>query len=177
MPRVFHGSCTLVMSPLASTLFLYLRLQTLAFSCISLMDEKAAEAGRVALTTSLEASTPNMPNPRLPRSRRFLIGLLSLVLPFYIVFSLLSYPRHPSFPSATSPSSTSTVLQANRSRVHLEAHIMSKCPDARDCLRDLVVPAMEDVVDKVNFTLSFIGSYVHLLRTALLLTNPSRGTG
>ncbi|KAI4094003.1 MAG: hypothetical protein LQ344_002448 [Seirophora lacunosa] len=35
---------------------------------------------------------------------------------------------------------------------------MSKCPDARDCLRDLVVPAMEDVVDKVNFTLSFIGS-------------------
>ncbi|KAL8671729.1 MAG: hypothetical protein Q9168_003774 [Polycauliona sp. 1 TL-2023] len=35
---------------------------------------------------------------------------------------------------------------------------MSKCPDARDCLRDLVVPAMEQVVDKVNFTLSFIGS-------------------
>lgn len=35
---------------------------------------------------------------------------------------------------------------------------MSKCPDARDCLRDLVVPAMEQVVDKVNFTLSFLGS-------------------
>ncbi|KAL8927358.1 MAG: hypothetical protein Q9172_001437 [Xanthocarpia lactea] len=35
---------------------------------------------------------------------------------------------------------------------------MSKCPDARDCLRDLVVPAMEQVVDLVNFTLSFIGS-------------------
>ncbi|KAL8697783.1 MAG: hypothetical protein Q9224_002146 [Gallowayella concinna] len=35
---------------------------------------------------------------------------------------------------------------------------MSKCPDARDCLRDLVVPAMEQIVDKVNFTLSFIGS-------------------
>ncbi|KAL9615022.1 MAG: hypothetical protein Q9167_000554 [Letrouitia subvulpina] len=35
---------------------------------------------------------------------------------------------------------------------------MSKCPDARDCLRDLVVPAMEKVVDKVDFTLSFIGS-------------------
>ena len=34
---------------------------------------------------------------------------------------------------------------------------MSKCPDARDCLRDLVVPAMEQVVDKVNFTLSYIG--------------------
>ncbi|KAL8936122.1 MAG: hypothetical protein Q9211_004340 [Gyalolechia sp. 1 TL-2023] len=35
---------------------------------------------------------------------------------------------------------------------------MSKCPDAKDCLRELVVPAMEQVVDKVNFTLSFIGT-------------------
>ncbi|KAL8752694.1 MAG: hypothetical protein Q9199_005566 [Rusavskia elegans] len=47
---------------------------------------------------------------------------------------------------------------SNHSLVPLEAHIMSKCPDARDCLRDLVVPAMEQVVNKVNFTLSFIGS-------------------
>ena len=43
------------------------------------------------------------------------------------------------------------------SLVALEAHIMSKCPDARDCLRDLVVPAMEKVVDKVDFRLSYIG--------------------
>ncbi|KAK3307564.1 uncharacterized protein B0T15DRAFT_493039 [Chaetomium strumarium] len=42
--------------------------------------------------------------------------------------------------------------------VPLEAHIMSKCPDAKDCLRDLVLPAMQKVHDKVNFTLSFIGS-------------------
>ncbi|KAL1843304.1 hypothetical protein VTJ49DRAFT_2121 [Mycothermus thermophilus] len=41
--------------------------------------------------------------------------------------------------------------------VPLEAHIMSKCPDAKDCLRDLVLPAMQKVHDKVNFTLSFIG--------------------
>ena len=41
--------------------------------------------------------------------------------------------------------------------VPLEAHIMSKCPDARDCLRDLVVPAMEQIVDMVDFKLSFIG--------------------
>jgi hypothetical protein len=34
---------------------------------------------------------------------------------------------------------------------------MSKCPDARDCLRDLVVPAMEKVVDMVDFNVSFIG--------------------
>lgn len=42
--------------------------------------------------------------------------------------------------------------------VPLEAHIMSKCPDARDCLRDMVLPVMERVHDKVNFTLSFIGT-------------------
>lgn len=34
---------------------------------------------------------------------------------------------------------------------------MSKCPDARDCLRDFVVPAMANVSDKVDFRLSFIG--------------------
>lgn len=45
-------------------------------------------------------------------------------------------------------------------RVPLEAHIMSKCPDARDCLRDLVLPAMQKVHDKVDFTLSFIGTCV-----------------
>ncbi|KAH6632732.1 hypothetical protein F5144DRAFT_603451 [Chaetomium tenue] len=41
--------------------------------------------------------------------------------------------------------------------IPLEAHIMSKCPDAKDCLRELVLPTMQRVYDKVNFTLSFIG--------------------
>ena len=41
--------------------------------------------------------------------------------------------------------------------VPLEAHIMSKCPDARDCLKNLVVPAMEEIADMVDFSLSFIG--------------------
>ncbi|KAI8942680.1 hypothetical protein NX059_000730 [Plenodomus lindquistii] len=43
-------------------------------------------------------------------------------------------------------------------KVELEVHIMSKCPDARDCIQKLVVPTMAEVADKVNFTLSFIGS-------------------
>ncbi|KAI0483309.1 hypothetical protein GGR56DRAFT_671088 [Xylariaceae sp. FL0804] len=42
--------------------------------------------------------------------------------------------------------------------VPLEAHIMSKCPDARDCLRDLVLPAMIRVHDKVDFQLSYLGT-------------------
>lgn len=47
---------------------------------------------------------------------------------------------------------------ANAALVPLEAHIMSKCPDAKDCLQKLILPAMVRVVDKVNFTLSFIGT-------------------
>jgi len=43
-------------------------------------------------------------------------------------------------------------------KVPLEAHIMSKCPDAKDCLHDLVVPAMQRISDKVDFKLSYIGT-------------------
>lgn len=42
-------------------------------------------------------------------------------------------------------------------RVPLEAFIMSKCPDARDCLHDMVLPAMQNVSHKVDFKLSYIG--------------------
>lgn len=53
--------------------------------------------------------------------------------------------------------------------VPLEAHIMSKCPDARDCLRDLIVPAMEKISEKVDFRLSFIGTYGTLLSCQISL--------
>lgn len=41
--------------------------------------------------------------------------------------------------------------------VPLDVHIMSKCPDAKDCLQKLILPAMEKISDKVDFQLSFIG--------------------
>jgi len=47
---------------------------------------------------------------------------------------------------------------APKDKVKLEAHIMSKCPDAQVCLRNLVVPAMEEIHDLVDFKLSFIGT-------------------
>jgi hypothetical protein len=66
--------------------------------------------------------------------------------------------------AALNPPSTAASHEAPLVQLHhlvpLEAHIMSKCPDAKDCLRDLVLPAMQKVHDKVNFTLSFIGTYV-----------------
>jgi len=42
--------------------------------------------------------------------------------------------------------------------VPLEVHIMSKCPDARDCLSKLIVPTMAKAANKVDFKLSFIGN-------------------
>lgn len=43
-----------------------------------------------------------------------------------------------------------------QTKIPLEAHIMSKCPDAQACLQKLVLPAMEKISDKVDFKLSFI---------------------
>nr|POE72275.1 hypothetical protein CFP56_12151 [Quercus suber] len=42
-------------------------------------------------------------------------------------------------------------------KVALEAHIMSKCPDAKDCLKQMILPAMQNISDKVDFKLSYIG--------------------
>lgn len=56
------------------------------------------------------------------------------------------------------------MLAATASKVPLEIFIMSKCPDARDCIEELVVPAMSNVSEKVDFRISYIGKYV--LRTA-----------
>lgn len=42
-------------------------------------------------------------------------------------------------------------------RVPLEIGIMSKCPDARDCLHDMILPAMQNVSHKVDFKMSYIG--------------------
>ncbi|KAH7165529.1 hypothetical protein EDB81DRAFT_256230 [Dactylonectria macrodidyma] len=41
--------------------------------------------------------------------------------------------------------------------VPLEAHIISKCPDTKHALRQLLLPVMQRVHNRVNFTLSFIG--------------------
>lgn len=64
--------------------------------------------------------------------------------------------------------------EPSSNRVPLEAHIMSKCPDAQYCLRNLVVPAMEQIHDKVDFSLSFIGrSYSPAKSVRVSHDNPS----
>ena len=71
-----------------------------------------------------------------------------------------NYPPHQPFQWETDNHPILTTTKENTStsgKVALEAHIMSKCPDAKYCLEKLIVPAMEKTHAKVNFTLSFIG--------------------
>lgn len=112
----------------------------------------------------------NMPNA--PWSRLRQIATLALI----ILVPMLSYRGYHNIKVGRSagadnlrissteqqnPSSSPVFQDLNGpGLVPLEAHIMSKCPDARDCLRDLIVPAMEKISDKVDFRLSFIGTYV-----------------
>lgn len=118
----------------------------------------------------------SMPNPASSRFRRVLITLLilAIALPLgkYFGFSInpvvhpTSGGRHPHSLSLLNAQTDSRMNQTEL--VPLEVHIMSKCPDARDCLRDLIVPTMERVSDKVDFTLSFIGRWVGLNESALV---------
>jgi hypothetical protein len=42
--------------------------------------------------------------------------------------------------------------------IALEAHIMSKCPDAKDCIHDLIIPVMSQLSAHINLTISYIGT-------------------
>jgi hypothetical protein len=80
----------------------------------------------------------------------------SLLSPLPDTLSRLSNTLQASAPAQGSAAGSGA--GANVALVPLEAHVMSKCADARDCLQKLILPAMVRVVDKVNFTLSFIGT-------------------
>ena len=125
------------------------------------MDEK---------TTLLEHLPSGGSPPRaMVRARGIRIFALTVILCTLFLFHLRSLSSasgllwfsysQPSSHQGLSNSADLTVQKSNASmKVPLEAHIMSKCPDARDCLMDLVVPAMEQIEDLVDFRLSFIGT-------------------
>ncbi|KAF2143672.1 uncharacterized protein K452DRAFT_224161 [Aplosporella prunicola CBS 121167] len=64
---------------------------------------------------------------------------------------ILSFRRHCSH--VASPDPPAALVK----KVPLEAHIMSKCPDALDCLSTFVLPTMAEVSDRIDFKLSYIG--------------------
>ena len=113
---------------------------------------------------------PGQAAPRrgLPRRRSIVLSILVLVVLY------LTIPLHTLLPTWLQSKQNAQESESNRytqptppssglsssitsTNVDLEAFVMSKCPDARDCLRDLVVPAMEQISDLVNFKLSIIG--------------------
>ncbi|KAJ5098203.1 hypothetical protein N7532_005204 [Penicillium argentinense] len=57
------------------------------------------------------------------------------------------------------PSTFNSSQPAESAKIPLEAHIMSKCPDAKACIQQLILPTMEQVSDKVDFRLSFIADW------------------
>lgn len=118
------------------------------------MDEKAGNP------QAFENNTQHATMPPYSRPSRRLRPLLALVLVGLCVY-VYARPFSPfsPLPDMSLPSSLQAPLAGSTNTlVPLEAHIMSKCPDARDCLKELVLPTMMRVIDKVNFTLSFIGT-------------------
>ncbi|KAF6828395.1 hypothetical protein CPLU01_08564 [Colletotrichum plurivorum] len=101
-------------------------------------------------------TTPNM-SGRVARKRA---PMLLTVVTVFLVYTVWQFT---SAGGAAGQAASRFVPQeapiaAQGKLVPLEAHIMSKCPDARDCLRDLVLPTMMKTYQKVNFTLSYIGT-------------------
>ncbi|KAG5923054.1 hypothetical protein E4U53_003610 [Claviceps sorghi] len=84
---------------------------------------------------------------RQPASMSPLARLIPVLAFFLLFHGLYSFSRF----MWIRPSATQYL-------VPLEAHIISKCPDTQDALRELILPAMQRVYDKVDFKLNFIGT-------------------
>ena len=143
------------------------------YSMYPTVDEKIMLEKRYGRRTPLPIHNRHR-SPSNARRRRSIIIYVSLISfiffgVLYIVPMLSKYyypvtemplvnTDEPYSPESSSSRSDIPASASNTNKVPLEAHIMSKCPDARDCLVELVVPAMEQVVDKVDFKLSYIGT-------------------
>lgn len=106
--------------------------------------------------TTTEAKSLSWRERTTSRSlRRGLIIIIACFLAYFLYLNRL-YVKSLA-PSSSKPSSEHATNSVGTNKVPLEAHVMSKCPDAQECLQQLVVPAMEKISDKVDFQLSFIG--------------------
>jgi len=121
---------------------------------------KANDSDPSPSSPHLKAKFPNHEQawPRTIRGRiyafihRLTLNLATLLFGI-LIFTTLYGTRYALLHPSTSPSS----IYSSTRKIPLEAHIMSKCPDAKDCLKDLIVPAMEKISDIVDFQLSYIG--------------------
>ncbi|KIX04419.1 uncharacterized protein Z518_05287 [Rhinocladiella mackenziei CBS 650.93] len=88
--------------------------------------------------------------------RRVVPTILTLLAIISLFRTVLVHHQHshPYLPA----SRIGTLDEGAGNKVSLEIHVMSKCPDARDCLQELILPTMIQVNKKVDFTMSYIGS-------------------
>ena len=133
-----------------------------------LLDETAYLRAPLLETKETEHSDEEQQQPR--SARPVLRDPIRRILPaFLIVLGLWSLVRAAFVQNHHwCPGKTLQSLENKVALVPLEAHIMSKCPDAKDCLEKLVVPSMVNISDKVSFTLSYIGRYGVPLSLAVL---------
>ncbi|KAH7145774.1 hypothetical protein B0J13DRAFT_327358 [Dactylonectria estremocensis] len=97
--------------------------------------------------------------PRSLRRNRPVATIVLCLIVFYTFWQFHPIANPPILnlhPGASVLGDTVTVHDS-ANLVPLEAHIISKCPDTKDALRQLLLPVMQRVHDRVNFTLSFIG--------------------
>lgn len=123
-------------------------------------------AARISLPI-MDEKRPVWSRSRSYRRNRPILSVAIVAILLFTVYQFLPLSSYAGnwVPSQTGKSAASkgssiseTTSAATKDLVPLEAHIMSKCPDAKDCLRDLVLPTMMRINEKVNFTLSYIGT-------------------
>lgn len=119
-------------------------------------------AARISLPT-MEEKRPVRSRSRSLRRNRPLLSVAVVAFLLFLVYKFHPFSSYaggwvPSQQGESAASKAASDSTATKDLVPLEAHIMSKCPDAKDCLRDLVLPTMMRVNAKVNFTLSYIGT-------------------
>jgi hypothetical protein len=91
-------------------------------------------------------------------TRKIIPAILTLIALFSLFRAIFVRNHHYRLETTPLPIELAENVGAEE-KVPLEIHVMSKCPDARDCLRELIVPTMVRVSEKVNLTMSFIGRY------------------
>ncbi len=123
---------------------------------------RSADEKPLLLPTHAESQPPRLPEQHNgrpdPRARKLVTRVIPAVLTVVALLSLFRSVfvcHHHYTPDLRNMHGD--MLEEETKKVNLEAHVMSKCPDARDCLHDLIVPTMVRVSEKVNFTMSFIG--------------------
>ncbi|KAF7545115.1 hypothetical protein G7Z17_g9417 [Cylindrodendrum hubeiense] len=97
-----------------------------------------------------------MSPPRALRRSRPVATVLFCLVVLYTFWQLQPFASHP-YHMDVAAVLGDPLDEAIADLVPLEAHIISKCPDTRDALRQLILPVMQRVHDRVNFTLSYIG--------------------